>query len=335
MNNSIEQIISWVRIIIVNYNSGDYLQQCVENLLTQTFREFETVIVDNDSTDHSLVRLQFDDPRFRIVRAESNLGFAMANNLGARGCNAPWIATLNPDTIPDENWLESLYSAAMKFPQTAMFGSTQIMLSYPAKLDGCGDVYSFLGMPWRGGYGHPRESIRETGESFSPCAAAALYARKAFEDVDGFDESFFCYLEDIDLGFRLRLLGERCIQVHNAVVHHEGSASSGRRSYFTLYHSARNRIWVILKNMPLPLLILLLPLHILATAWLLLRVNDRSWRHATFAGIKSGLANIRSILKSRSAIQHRRRTGSFEIAKALNWNINALRERRPDIRVLP
>jgi GT2 family glycosyltransferase len=189
-------------------------------------------------------------------------------------------------------------------------------------------------MPWRGGYGHPLDAVQETGETFSPCAAAALYSRKAFMEAGGFDESFFCYLEDIDLGFRLRLLGERCIQVRNAVVSHEGSASSGRRSYFTLFHSARNRVWVILKNMPISLLVLLLPLHIMATAWLLFRVHDPSWRRATFAGIRSSLANIPGILRSRSRVQHCRQIGTFQLAKALNWNINALRERRPDIRLI-
>ena len=335
MNNEKKTIKPWVRIIIVNYNSGDYLNKCIESLLAQTFGDFETVIVDNASTDDSLTALQLDDPRFWIERAGSNLGFAAANNLGARGCKASWIATLNPDAFPNETWLESLHASTLKYPGIAMFGSTQIMLADPSKLDGCGDVYSFLGMPWRGGYGHPSNSISKTGETFSPCAAAALYARRAFEDVGGFDESFFCYLEDVDLGFRLRLLGERCIQVHDAVVRHEGSATSGRRSHFTLYHSARNRIWVILKNLPGPLLLLLFPLHILATAWLLLRVHDKSWRKATFAGVRSGLANIRSVLQSRTVIQRRRKISIAQVAKALNWNINALRERRPDIRTIP
>lgn len=335
MNENGSNNLPWVRVIIVNYNSGDYLRECVESLLAQTFEEFEAVIVDNDSTDDSLARVTHSDPRLRIERVDRNLGFAGANNLGAQGCLAPWVATLNPDAIPDTTWLEALHAATRRFPRTAMFGSTQLMLADTSRLDGCGDVYSFLGMPWRGGYGHPRELASVTGETFSPCAAAALYARDAFVAAGGFDETFFCYLEDIDLGFRLRLQGERCIQVHDAIVRHEGSATSGRRSYFTLFHSARNRIWVLLKNMPLPLLILLLPLHIFATAWLLLRMHDRSWRQATFDGVRSSLIDLRCVLKSRSNVQHRRRIGSFKIAKAMNWSLSALRERRPDIRGIP
>lgn len=321
----------WVRIIIVNYNSGRHLRNCVKGLFTQHFKNFEILIVDNDSTDGSLDGIA-EDSRLKIVRLNENLGFAKANNLGVEGCTAPWIATLNPDTIPADTWLQALYDATEAFPQTAMFGSTQVMLADPGRLDGCGDVYSFLGIPWRGGYGHPLDSVQATGETFSPCAAAALYARPAFENAGGFDESFFCYLEDIDLGFRLRLLGERCIQVREAVVRHEGSASSGRRSYFTLYHSARNRLWVILKNMPFCLLVPLLPLHVLATVWLLFRVHDPSWRRATFAGVRSSLAGIPAVLRARARIQRQRRVSARALAGALNWQLSALRERRPDIR---
>ena len=152
--------------------------------------------------------------------------------------------------------------------------------------------------------------------------------------VDGFDESFFCYLEDIDLGFRLRLRGERCIQVRAAVVSHEGSASSGRRSHFTLFHSARNRVWVILKNMPISLLIVLLPLHILATIWLLFRVQEPGWRTSTIAGIRASVTNLRGVLRARSKIQRERRIGALGVARALNWSIATLRERRPDIRAI-
>lgn len=324
----------WVRVIIVNYNSGDYLRQCIDGLLEQTFQDFEVVLVDNDSTDGSLEKSNTDDPRFQIIRAGENLGFAVANNLGAQACDAPWIATLNPDAVPERNWLKALHEATKTYPRTVMFGSTQLMLGDSTRLDGFGDAYSFLGIPWRGGHGHPIDDTHITGEAFSPCAAAALYSRKAFMDVGGFDESFFCYLEDIDLGFRLRLMGERCIQVRDAVVSHEGSATSGRHSHFTLFHSARNRVWVIMKNMPISLLIVLLPLHVLATAWLLFRVQKSGWRASTIAGIRASIGNMGEVLRSRSKIQRDRRVGAIRIAKALNWNLAMLRERRADIRAI-
>jgi N-acetylglucosaminyl-diphospho-decaprenol L-rhamnosyltransferase len=324
----------WVSVIIVNYNSGDYLRQCIDGLLAQTFLNFEVVLVDNGSNDGSLEKTKTDDPRFRIIRAGENLGFAKANNIAAQESRAPWIATLNPDAVPERDWLNALHDATVMYPQTAMFGSTQLMLEDPTRLDGFGDAYSFLGIPWRGGHGHPIDDGHMTGEAFSPCAAAALYSREAFMAVGGFDESFFCYLEDIDLGFRLRLMGERCIQVRAAVVSHEGSATSGRRSHFTLFHSARNRVWVILKNMPISLLIVLLPLHVLATIWLLFRVQESGWRASTIAGLRASVTSVGAILRSRSKIQRERRVGAIRIAKALNWNIATLRERRADIRAI-
>jgi len=106
---------------------------------------------------------------------------------------------------------------------------------------------------------------------FSPCAAAALYRRDTFEAAGGFAESFFCYLEDVDLGFRLWLAGHQIVQVGDARVSHAGSAISGRTSAFTVYHSARNGIVLLLRCMPSPLLALALPLHLLAQLWLTAR----------------------------------------------------------------
>ncbi len=103
-------------------------------------------------------------------------------------------------------------------------------------------------------------------EVFSACAAAALYRRDVFEALGGLDEDFFCYMEDVDLGFRLRLAGWGCTYVPTAVVHHVGSATSGRRSHFTTYHGHRNLVWVFFKNMPGALLWLYLPQHFSLTS---------------------------------------------------------------------
>ena len=149
--------------------------------------------------------------------------------------------------------------ATRRHPGTAMFGSTQLDAADARRLDGAGDVYHASGLVWRGHHGAPVDSLPPEGEVFAPCAAAALYRRDAFMDAGGFDESFFCYCEDVDLGFRLRLLGHNCVQVAGARVHHVGSAITGRRSAFATYHSTRNRIWMFVKNMPAALLVPLLP----------------------------------------------------------------------------
>ncbi len=322
----------FVSVVIVNYNSRHLLGKCVDSLLLQTFREWEAIIVDNGSRDDSLLMARTDDSRIKVVRCGQNLGFAAANNHGISLARGEWIATLNPDAFPEADWLEKLVDATVRYPDILFFGSTQLQADNPEIIDGAGDCYHALGIPWRGGFGQPLTSLPPEGEVFGPCAAAAMYSASALNRVGGFDESFFCYCEDIDLAFRLRLLGERCIQVAGAVVHHQGSAISGAESFFTLFHSSRNRLWTFVKNMPGPLLVVLLPWHIAATCYLLFRFRNAARFKPQRDGLIAGFLGLWRILKDRRKVQTQRRINSLRCALALTWSMDALRQRRPDIR---
>ncbi len=144
-------------------------------------------------------------------------------------------------------------------------------------LDGEGDAYHVSGLVWRMGHGAPVPAVAENErEVFSPCAAAALYRRSALLEAGGFDEDYFCYVEDVDLGFRLRLAGHRCLYVPLSVAHHVGSGTTGgRHSDFAIYHGHRNLVWTFVKDMPGLLFWLLLPLHVLlnlvSVIWFVLR----------------------------------------------------------------
>lgn len=114
--------VPWVRVIIVNYNGREVLPSCLEHLAAQTMPDFEVVVVDNGSSDGSYPETPLPDPRFRWLAAGANLGFAAGNNLGARDCAAPWIATLNPDAFAQPDWLETLRAATQRHPGHAAFG---------------------------------------------------------------------------------------------------------------------------------------------------------------------------------------------------------------------
>jgi GT2 family glycosyltransferase len=249
-------------VIIVAYESGAFLQPCVDALAAQTFEDFEAVIVDNASSDGSVRDLRLPDDRFRIVNAGANTGFAVANNLAAAGSSAEFLALLNPDAVAERDWLEALIAKARTAPDIASVGSLQRRLDDPAVLDGVGDVWHVAGLAWRAGEGHPAAGAPGDGEIFGPCGAAALYRRATFVAMGGFDERFFCYCEDVDLAFRLRAAGYRSVRASRAVVRHAGSGISGRRSDFTLYHGHRNRIWTFVKNTPGVWFWLLLPYHL-------------------------------------------------------------------------
>jgi len=262
-----------VTVIIVAYNSGAYLQACVDALAGQTFGAFCAVIADNASTDGATERLRLPDARFSLRRMGENLGFAAANNRVAFDAASDFIVLLNPDTIPEPAWLEALATAAERHPQAASFGSVQVRLDDPDIFDGVGDVWHVAGIAWRALEGQPRRAIADA-DILGPCAAGALYRRADFVGVGGFDERFFCYCEDIDLALRLQLAGRGSRRVAGAILHHAGSGTTGRVSEFTLFHGHRNRIWTFLKNTPGLWLWLFLPFHLAANLWLLWRYRS-------------------------------------------------------------
>jgi GT2 family glycosyltransferase len=298
----------------------------------QTKSDFEVVFVDNASTDGSLQYVP-DDDRFSVIHAGRNVGFAAGCNLGARDCAAPFVVFLNPDAFPEPGWLEALLRAAKNHPDAAMFGSLQISATDENIFDGAGDCYSCFGVPWRGGYGQSVKRLPDYAEAFSPCAAAAMYRTEWFARVGGFDERFFCYIEDVDLAFRVRLLGGRCMQVNSAIVHHIGGATSGTNSDFTLYHSARNGFWTIIKNAPGWLLCVLVTLHVAFSAYLLFRLRTSSTSttsttaSALQKGLLAGIAGLSAAWKQRREIQATRVASIGDIVRAINWSIQAMKKR--------
>jgi len=290
----------WVRVVLVNYNAGPVLVETVAALAGQTESDFEAVIVDNDG---SAAQLALPDRRFRRIAPGENIGFAAGSNLGARGAATPWLAMLNPDATPEPGWLANLQRATARYPQAAMFGSTQLSSTNPRVLDGAGDCYSIYGIAWRGGHGAPVDAVQSDTRVFSPCGAAALYRRDVFEAAGGFAESFFCYLEDVDLGFRLNLLGEEAIQVADARVRHVGGAATTFARGLVL----RNSVYVAVRCLPLP--------HaVFALAALALSHPGH------LKPLVEALTHLRSLLRERGPIQAARRLRIRELARLVVWD---------------
>ena len=316
----------WARVIVVNYNGGALIQACADALAGQTMTDFEAVIVDNASTDGSADSLTLPDPRFVLIRNDSNVGFAAANNVGAHNCWCDWIATLNPDTIALSDWLLEMRRGTERHPDTAMFGTTLVSATEPSIADGFGDVLSITGMAWRGGQGRPVADLpNHDCEVLAPCAAAALYRRSAFEAAGGFDGRFFCYLEDVDLGLRMRLLGGRCIQLRRATVCHRGSAITGLLSPFTTYHSFRNRLFLIFKNLPTALLVLAIPLNLAVSLYVVLRQDEKDFSRSALRGLWHGVKGLKSMLRPRSHVQSTRCLSLMDVARLLSWHPRDLR----------
>jgi GT2 family glycosyltransferase len=334
-----------VGLVIVTHNSAAELERCLEAVRGQVRPPDRIVIADSGSTDGTLMVAEHACERLELPvefqRFETNVGFAVANNRAVeRLDDCDLIALLNPDAFPEPNWLLTLVQAARLWPETASFASRLMIAGAAGLLDGAGDAFHVSGLAWRIGYRRPLDQVPEALTShpvFAACAAAALYRRADWIDAGGFDERYFCYAEDVDLGFRLQLLGRGCRYVSDAVAHHVGSSTSGVDSAFAVYHGYRNLEWTFFTNMPSRLLWRYLPLHLVAVlaqiAWF-----TRKGRGGSVLSAKlDALRGLRARLRERRRVQASRRVAVSQVASLLDTTpllerFGAVR-RRPSSRI--
>jgi GT2 family glycosyltransferase len=321
-----------ISVLIVNYNSGDRLPRVLAALAAQDHHPFEVVVVDNASSDGSHDVAAPEGLDLRVVRLDTNTGFAGGVMAAAGHARHPWLAFLNPDAYPTRHWLHSLAHAAREYGSTAALSSVQLMAADTDRLDGLGDVYHASGVAWRGGFGKS-VNLRpdHDGEVFAPCFAAAMVHAETFRRNGGLDTDFFCYHEDVDYGFRHRLYGGRTILVSRAEVLHEGSAITGRYSEFTVFHGIRNRLWTFAKNMPLPLLPVTVPAYVLFSLAFLLRSFMLGIGRPYMRGVAAGLRGLGPQLVKRRLIQRERNVSLWQIAKAISWSPIAPFRRAPRV----
>ncbi len=296
-----------ISIILLTWNSAAYLPRCLASLCAQTYQDFEVIIVDNGSSDDATLGLetQYPNLNLRVEQLESNLGFAVANNIGAKLAGGMYLALLNTDAFPEPNWLANLMAANQRHPN-AFFSSCLLQANDPARIDGQGDIYHSSGLAWRRNYNLPSKITPPEGEIFSACAAAALYPAQAFLAVGGFDEDYFAYHEDVDVGFRLRLHGLRCFYIPDAVVYHIGSASFGKRGDRAIYLGHRNLVWTYVKNMPGALFWLFLPVHLVYTFVSLVHFAKLKQGHIIWKAKQDAWKKMGQMLKKRKNIQKNR-----------------------------
>src|SRR5436190_3330058 len=324
-----------VSVCVIVYNSGPTLRTCLERLSVQTFRDFEAIVIDNASPDPTDAAIAADFPFVRLVRNEVNLGFTGAGNQGARLARGRWYALLNPDAFAEPDGRARLVAASERHPQVGAFTSRQLVAEDPGLLDGLGDVMSVFGIPYRGGYLTPDSGQAFEGEVFSPCGAAMMIERALFLELGGFDEDFFCYGEDVDLGYRLQLAGEPTLLVPTATIAHVGSASSGGpKSEFAVFHGSCDRFWVLFKNTPAILLPLVVPLHLAALVAIYLRKENRPHAALIWKAVRAAFADSPKIFRTRKLVQGARRASVAQVAGAMTWDPRDLSGRRAVIKPL-
>lgn len=322
-----------VAVIVPNWNGKRFLDACLSSLRRQVFTDFVTYVVDNGSTDGSVAHIEAHYPEVRIVRHALNLGFSAAINAGIRVSRGEFIAALNNDTEVDEGWLAALVEVLDARPDVGFCASKVLDFSDRAVIDSFGDGYGLHGIAFKNGTLCRNDSRFDSiAPVFSACAAASIYRRSMLEDIGNFDEDFFCYMEDIDLGIRARLAGHSCLAVPGAIVYHIGSASTGGdMSEFSLRMTAKNFVHVLIKNVPAGAVPVFLPAVLVGQAVLLLgallglRPAFRRNIGAYWQGLAMAWREQGAMWPKRRTIQSSRRTSSLAFLR-LVWR--SMRERR-------
>ena len=246
-----------ISVIVLNYNGKGFLDGCLTSLASQTYSDFEVIVVDNGSRDGSPEYIEENYPWVRLAKNNENLGFAGGTNAGIRAAKGEFILTLNNDSRADSRFIEELIKP-MADPEVGVCAAK--MLFPDGRINSAGICISRSGAAWdRGMFEPDRGQYEFVEEVFGACAGAALYRREMLDEIGLFDEDFFLYLEDVDLAFRARLAGWKCLYVPGArVIHHHGG-TAGVGSDLSVYYGNRNIVWYPIKDFPFRLLITSLP----------------------------------------------------------------------------
>lgn len=311
-----------ISVVIPNWNGLAHLPACLASLRTQTYRDFEIIVVDNASTDGSREWLTCEHPEVRLVALDQNYGFARACNEGIRSARGEIIALLNNDTEVEPGWLEEVASAFERHPEAGLVASKMLLFEQRDTLHTAGDLYHANGTPGNRGVWQkdgPEYDVEQY--VFSACGGSAAYRRKMLDEIGLLDEDFFFSCEDVDLAWRAQLAGWKCLYAPRAVVYHKLSATGG--GAIASFYDGRNFIYLLVKDVPGSVWrrhwreIVGEQFRI---AWTALRAGLRGGvaARARLRGQLAGLRAIPRLLPKRCEVQARRRVSEDEIEGMLS-----------------
>ena len=305
-------------VIVINWNGKHFLDTCLTALRRQTFKDFETILVDNGSSDGSQEHVRANFPEVRLLALGENLGFTGGNIAGWNEARGELIILLNNDTEVHPQWLESIHEAALAYPEAGGFACKMLMFDERTRIDNCGFDLGATGTSFDLGRGRADgPEWRSPREVFGACGGAAVYRRKMLEKVGFFDDDFFMTFEDVDLNFRAQLQGFKCMFVPGAIVYHHLRGTMRKHNARQTFFSQRNNEYFYLKNMPLALLVRFLPRRILyevgAFAYFCLLGQARPFLAAKLDVLK----NLGPLLRKRQRVQRERTLSAGELRRMM------------------
>lgn len=266
-------------VIIVNFNNKRDLERCLPSVIKSLSTRDEIIIVDNASTDGSAAWIEENYPQIYLVRSEANSGYAGGNNLGASSAEGEYLVFLNPDTVVDPLWLEKLIQGIEGCPEVGLVTSKILMLAEPGMINTCGSNVHISGITLCNGLNATGDSFQEESEVNAVSGAGFLIRKAFFQQLGGFDEDFFMYMEDTDLSWRARLAGKVCLLVPTSIIYHDYQLNFGPEKVF---YQERNRYLMHLKSLEWKTMLILIPVYFLAelVTWGFVLLRDaENWRN--------------------------------------------------------
>ncbi len=314
-------------VVVVNYQGAAFLPACLDSVARQTVGDVEALVVDNGSSDGSLQLLARRFPWVRVLRAGRNLGFAEAVNRGAAAARGDYLALVNNDAWIEDGWLEACLTILETTPEVSSCATKVVLADAPDRIDTAGDGFAVAGFGYKIGWLEPTCEHTHGRHVFGASAAASVLRRSAFMHAGGFDADYFIYGEDVDLSFRLQLLGHGCLYVPEAIAHHRVRATVGLGSALSLYLSQRNSLTTVLKDYPAWLLRVAWP-HMLAYAAAnTLVVSRRRLGSVAIRGQRDALLPSGRLLQKRRAVQSRIAIERPILEQLLTWRWISVKRR--------
>ena len=308
-----------VSVIIPNWNGVRHLPTCLSSLRHQTYPNLEVILVDNASTDESVVLVGRDYPEVVLLQLDENLGLTGGINRGIQLARGEIIVPLNNDTEVAPTWAEALVIALLEHPDAGMAASKILLFDRRDILHSAGDAYGVDGIPInRGVWEKDAGQFDDDVYIWGGCGGAVAYRRAMLDDIGLLDEDLFMYCEDVDLNWRAQLTGYRCVFAPRAVVYHHLSATGGGE--IASFYTGRNTLWVLVKNYPGELL----RRHWLTVVRAQLKIAQDAFkaRHSVAArarlrGQLAGLLGLPRWLRKRRQVQARRKVSNQVIEQLL------------------
>ncbi len=235
-----------VSIIIVNYNGRHHLEECLKSLMQVTYKKFEVILVDNNSTDGSIEFVKNNHPSIKIKKLDKNYGFAEPNNIGAKIAKGDFLLFLNNDTTVNPNFIQEMVNVFNQDSKIAI--SQSLLLKTNGEVESSGDFIDTLGRAYMS-----KEKVTKVKEILSARGACMLVRKNIFWELEGFDKNFFASFEDIDLSWRAWIWGYKIVIVPNSIVYHAGGQTVQLLTPEIKFHGVKNNLVLSLTNFEAPL----------------------------------------------------------------------------------